>query len=494
MNIPPIQLLLFIFLLFCVLFSLNYSEVVVSSGKLVTYLPGLPVQPLPFHLETGYIGVGGSNSESSAHTDSDDEGVNQLFYYFFKSERNPEEAPLVLWLTGGPRCSGLSPLVFNRGPIQIDKVVEYKNGSSLPTFKLNPYSWTKIANMIFLDEPVGTGFSYYSKSSHDQSQMGDILSARNTYEFLVKWLIQNPEFQSNPVYISGDSYSGIIIPIIVQDLIRDIEVGKYPFLNFKGYSLGNPVTYRRLEENSFIPFAHNLGFVSYELYQSMRVNCRGNFLNFDISNGNCSNDRREFEELVSGINRNQVTEPLCHNALTTPPNSKEMVKNRGRRSLVAIGEGLHASGASCPRMYSYVVLEHWANNDRVRKALHVKEGTIKKWMRCNYDLPYTAEVTNAIEYHQNISTKGYRCFIYSGDHDMIVPHISTEAWIRTLANLSITEEWRPWFVDGQVAGYTRTYSNGLTYATVKGSGHTAPEYNPKECYNMFERWFSNTPL
>ncbi|KAI3892365.1 hypothetical protein MKW92_015284 [Papaver armeniacum] len=493
MTIPPVQVLLFIFLFFCVLFSLNYSEAVVSSGKLVTYLPGLPVQPLPFHLETGYIGVGGSNNESSAHGDSD-EGANQLFYYFFKSERNPKEDPLVLWLTGGPRCSGLSPLVFNRGPIQIDKVAEYKNGSSLPIFKLNPYSWTKIANMIFLDEPVGTGFSYYSKSSHDQSKMGDILSARNTYEFLVKWLIENPEFQSNPVYISGDSYSGIIIPIIVQDLIRDIEVGKYPFLNFKGYSLGNPVTYRRLEENSFIPFAHNLGFVSYELYQSMRVNCRGNFLNFDISNVNCSNDRREFEELVSGINRNQVTEPLCHNALTTSSNSKVMVKNRGRRSLVTIGEGLHASDASCPRMYTYVLLEHWANDDRVRKALHVKEGTIKKWKRCNYDLPYTAEVTNAIEYHQNISTKGYRCFIYSGDHDMIVPHISTEAWIRTLANLSITEEWRPWFVDGQVAGYTRTYSNGLTYATVKGSGHTAPEYSPKECYNMFERWFSNTPL
>ncbi|XP_026405536.1 serine carboxypeptidase-like 18 [Papaver somniferum] len=502
MTIPPIQLLLFICLLFCILFSANHSEAVVSSGNLVTYLPGLAIQPLPFHLETGYIGVGGgSNSKSSSHGDSDDEGANQLFYYFFKSER--KEAPLVLWLTGGPRCSGLSPLVFNRGPIQIDKVVEYKNGTSLPTFKLNPYSWTKIANMIFLDEPVGTGFSYYSKSSHDQSQMGDILSARNTYEFLVKWLIQNPEFQSNPVYISGDSYSGIIIPIIVQDLIRDIEVGKYPFLNFKGYSLGNPVTYRRLEENSFIPFARNLGFVSYELYQSMRVNCRGNFLNFDISNGNCSDDRREFEELVSGINRNQVTEPLCHNALTTSPNPKEMLKNRRRRSLVTTREGLHAYDASCPRMYTYVLLEHWANDNRVRKALHVKEvrtvtlpefGSYEKWNRCNYDLPYTAEVTNAIEYHQNISPKGYRSFIYSGDHDMIVPHISTEAWIRTLANLSITEEWRPWFVDGQVAGYTRTYSNGLTYATVKGSGHTAPEYTPKECLNMFERWFSNTPL
>ncbi|KAI3965410.1 hypothetical protein MKX01_042891 [Papaver californicum] len=171
-----------------------------------------------------------------------------------------------------------------------------------------------------------------------------------------------------------------------------------------------------------------------------------------------------------------------------------MMKNRRRRSLVQVEQGLHSSAASCPRMYTYALLEHWANDDRVRKALHVKEGTIRKWMRCNYDLPYTVDVNNVIEYHQNISTKGYRSFIYSGDHDMIVPHISTEAWIRTLTNLSITEKWRPWFVDGQVAGYTRTYSNALTYATVKGSGHTAPEYNPKECYHMFGRWISNTPL
>ncbi|MCL7022997.1 hypothetical protein MKW94_025245, partial [Papaver nudicaule] len=228
-NLSPTMAIqvFFICLLFCVFFSSHSSEAV-SSGKVVTYLPGLPVQPLPFHLETGYIGVGG-NDESSRYGGSN-EGVNQLFYYFVKSERNPKEDPLVLWLVGGPRCTTIKALASEIGPISIDKEVEYKNGS-LPTFTLNPYSWTKFANIIFLDQPVGTGFSYSTSSL--EVTMGDTESARNTYEFLIKWLIQNPEFQSNPLYISGDSYSGIIIPIIVQDLIGDIEVGKYPFLNFK---------------------------------------------------------------------------------------------------------------------------------------------------------------------------------------------------------------------------------------------------------------------
>ncbi|XP_073225617.1 putative serine carboxypeptidase-like 52 [Cicer arietinum] len=89
--------------------------------------------------------------------------------------------------------------------------------------------------------------------------------------------------------------------------------------------------------------------------------------------------------------------------------------------------------------------------------------------------------------------KGYRSLIYSGDHDLVVPFISTQAWIRAL-NYSIVDDWRPWFVNGQVGGYTRTYSNQMTFATVKGSGHTAPEYTPEQCFLMFTRWISYLPL
>ncbi|KAI3897649.1 hypothetical protein MKX03_003336 [Papaver bracteatum] len=383
--------------------------------------------------------------------------------------------------------------------IYMDFVVEYNNGS-LPTLILNPNSWAKVANIIFLDAPVGVGFSY-SKSSHE-SPISDSVSAKNTYEFLVK---------SNPLYIAGISKSGFLIPIIVQDLIRDIEDGKYPFLNFKGYLLGNPGTDRRLEENARVQFSYNLGFVSYELYQSIRVNCKGNFLNFDLSNGNCSRDRRVFEETtrhmareardfagrVTGSNTfTPLMEPLCDNTLIPSWNPKEMIENGRRRSLVKIEEGFegenHLLPPSCFRNYGYVLLEYWANDDGVRKALHVKEGTTKKWVRCNRDLRYGSELESSIEYHHNISTKGYRSLILNGDLDIVVPHISTEAWIRTLTNLSITDDWQPWFVSEQVAGFKRTYSNGLTYATE--AGHSAPEYKPTECYAIFQRWISNSPL
>uniref|UniRef100_J3N877 Uncharacterized protein n=1 Tax=Oryza brachyantha TaxID=4533 RepID=J3N877_ORYBR len=63
--------------------------------------------------------------------------------------------------------------------------------------------------------------------------------------------------------------------------------------------------------------------------------------------------------------------------------------------------------------------------------------------------------------------KGYRAIIYSGDHDGGITIVGTQAWIKAL-NLSIAHDWRPWYVAGQVGGYTRSYaSNNLTYATVK---------------------------
>ncbi|KAI8002802.1 Serine carboxypeptidase-like 1, partial [Camellia lanceoleosa] len=93
-------------------------------------------------------------------------------------------------------------------------------------------------------------------------------------------------------------------------------------------------------------------------------------------------------------------------------------------------------------------------------------GSIEEWIRCDYELPYTTTIMDNFQYHVNLSTKGYKSLIYSGDHDMVIPFLGTQAWIRDL-NYSIVDEWRSWWVQGQVAGYTRTYSNQMIFATIK---------------------------
>lgn len=82
---------------------------------------------------------------------------------------------------------------------------------------------------------------------------------------------------------------------------------------------------------------------------------------------------------------------------------------------------------------------------------------------------------------------GVRGLIYSGDHDLCVPHTGSEAWTRDL-NLEVISPWAPWLVDDQqVAGYSVEYS-GLSYVTIKGAGHMVPQTKPAAGFAMFKRF------
>jgi serine carboxypeptidase-like clade 1 len=154
--------------------------------------------------------------------------------------------------------------------------------------------------------------------------------------------------------------------------------------------------------------------------------------------------------------------------------------------IIQLNSNLHAGSI----ILSHSITQHNAMIHCIHSAM---QGTVPSWQRCNYDILYTYDIKSSVRYHLDLTTRGYRSLIYSGDHDMIIPFIGTQAWIRSL-NFSVVDEWRPWFVDGQVAGYIRSYSNNLTFATVKGGGHTAPEYMPKQCLAMLARWVSGNPL
>ncbi|KAK4743305.1 hypothetical protein SAY87_001306 [Trapa incisa] len=87
-------------------------------------------------------------------------------------------------------------------------------------------------------------------------------------------------------------------------------------------------------------------------------------------------------------------------------------------------------------------------------------------------------------------------FHFSGDHDISIPWIATLGWIESLG-VSVFDAWRAWYHDGQIAGYQVKFMNDhfrLTYVTVKGAGHTAPEYKPKESLAMIDRYLARYPI
>ncbi|KAF9621133.1 hypothetical protein IFM89_016627 [Coptis chinensis] len=477
----------FILLLVLLLLDCSSFGVVALSRSKVRALPGYPGL-LPFQLETGYVNV------------DESDGV-ELFYYFIESERNPKEDPLMLWLTGGPGCSAFSGLVLEIGPLNIKN--DY-SGRGLPTFVLNPYSWTKVCSIIFLDAPVGSGFSYSSSLLGWNSS--DTKSSRQTYIFLRKWLIDHPEFNNNPLYIGGDSYCGITIPIITKDIADGIEAQHKPLINLKGYLLGNPMTDVHFDDNSKIPFAHRMALITDELYEVTKRSCKGEYVNVDPRNVECVKNLGAALEWDKRVNDGHILEPNCSltepNCISDPNNCTLLLPNKlnriqgDRRSLGKKFPALLFPESEC-RAFTYVSLVYWANDDSVRNALHIKKGSINTWVRCKFEkLPLERDVQSSLIYHQNLSTRGYRALIYSGDHDKAKNHLGTLAWIKSL-NYSIIDDWRPWFVSGQVAGYTMTYSNRMTcFATVIGMGThgSRTEYKPEECLAMLSRWLSYNPL
>ncbi|TKY63343.1 Serine carboxypeptidase 11 [Spatholobus suberectus] len=458
-----------IFFLIALALFLQLSSQLGTSRSKVGVLPGFE-GPLPFELETGYVGLG--------ETDDD----MQVFYYFVKSENNPEKDPLMLWLTGGPGCSSFSGLAFQIGPLAF-KTEEFDG--SLPKLILRLQSWTKVCSIIFVDLPFGTGFSYAKNLT---AQRSDWKLVHHTHQFLRKWLIDHPEFLSNEFYMGADSYSGIPAPAIVQEISNGNEIGLQPWINLQGYLLGNPITTRK-EINEQIPFAHGMGLISDELYASLQRNCKGEYKDIDSRNELCLRDLNYYDECLSGINVFYILDRYCKD--DSPKKHEALWRSLTQKFEDSLNSHLRVPDIRC-QIYGFFLATQWANDESVRKSLYIREGTIGKWERC-YTTDFEQQISSSFEFHVNLSAKGYRSLIYSGDHDAVVPFMSTQAWIRAL-NYSIVEDWRPWLVKGQVAGYTRTYSNQMTFATVKGSGHTAPEYKPEEGFAMFTRWIANVPL
>ncbi|KAK1441394.1 hypothetical protein QVD17_07244 [Tagetes erecta] len=338
-----------------------------------------------------------------------------------------------------------------------------------------------IASIIFLDIPVGTGFSYARTISTSHST--DIQLFSQAHDFIRKWFESHPEFVSNPFYIGGDSYSGNTVPVITQLVSDGNEAGNELYINLKGYILGNPLTFPD-ESNYQIRFAAGMGLISDELFKSLFLVCGGEYRLDYIrpSNMECLQNLELYQQCIDEIEPSHILEPYCGGRVW-------LIKLPSRR---VIHEHHSLSSYIC-RIFSYKLVYYWLNEATVREALHIRKGTIKEWIRCGGDVNFTRTIYDVRPYHFNLSNKGYRSLIYNGDHDLLIPHQSTQAWIKDLTS-NVVDRWRPWKVNGQVAGYTESYSNMMTFATVKGGGHTAPEQKREECATMFKRWIFKESL
>jgi cathepsin A (carboxypeptidase C) len=154
------------------------------------------------------------------------------FYWFFESRNDPANDPVVLWMTGGPGCSSEVALFGENGPCQVNK-----DGSNTTS---NPFSWNTKANLLYIDQPAGTGFSYpITSSDHDEAGV-----AKDMYDFLQQFFKEHTKYNKLPFYAFGESYAGHYVPAVthkIWDNNRHLP-GNAILINLKGTSVGNGLT------------------------------------------------------------------------------------------------------------------------------------------------------------------------------------------------------------------------------------------------------------
>lgn len=144
--------------------------------------------------------IGNTTSYSGYFTTNKKCG-NNLFFWFFPAQEEWKSAPVVLWLEGGPGVSSMYSLFEALGPFN-----SFPDG-----LQTRSYSWNVKNNLLFIDQPVGTGYSFTEKKCFARN-VTEV--AEDLYPALVQFFKMFPDLQKNDFFLTGESYAGHYIPAI----------------------------------------------------------------------------------------------------------------------------------------------------------------------------------------------------------------------------------------------------------------------------------------
>jgi vitellogenic carboxypeptidase-like protein len=193
-----------------------YLTPLIRAGKIDEARAACNVKPMKAAIESysGFLTV-------------DDRYGSNMFFWFFPAASGAADAPVLLWLQGGPGASSLYAVFNEHGPFSVAK----KHG-----LKLRNLTWTTTHSVLYVDNPVGTGFSFTNDDagySEDQTTVG-----LNLYEALVQFFTLFPELRKNDFYVTGESYAGKYVPAVSYAIHLNNPNANVK-INLKGLAIGN---------------------------------------------------------------------------------------------------------------------------------------------------------------------------------------------------------------------------------------------------------------
>lgn len=460
-------------------------------------------------------------------------------YVYIEAESQPETAPIVLWTNGGPGASSLFGLFVELGPFYMDDAsltTDDYNRTGVPTLFYNPYTWTKLANLLIINSPPPVGFSYCDPigptgGGTSCGSWNDTKTAVHNKIFLDNFVRKFPELggPNRQWFLTGESYAGIYVPMLANLVLDDPA----PLINLKGFAIGDgcvgtEVLCGNQGPYFFIEFFHGHIQFSDKLYRKIQRDCPLNqLITGPVTDPTCQAHLNEMNNQIGGYyaynlydectyenlgkEQSSATSVSASNKLLALWQQSKMQWDQSKRNYWGPApfssrmahrrtakRNLSNPGYPCGGDFA---LNIWTNSTLVREALHVAldsnffsgdngAGFVYNYTEKNL-LPFYRALANG---YKGQMEEPIRVLIYNGDTDPCINAMNAQNWTSSMG-FDELEAWRPWTLDDKqrMGGYVTRYNTtgAFDFLTIRGSGHMVPEYQPESAFIMLKNWLQN---
>lgn len=324
----------------------------------------------------------------------------------------------------------------------------------------NKYAWNNNASVIFLDQPVGTGFSYTDKQQTSTS----LAAAKDVYSLLTLFFQQFPQYAKQDFHIAGESYAGHYIPSTGAEIFSHSSRN----INLKSLLIGNGLTDELSQYPYYGPMACGKGGWPAarpksdcdKLDREMPACLKEIQACYDSSNvSTCSHAEDTCNTLI--LNFYRPSDRSDYDVREHPPivydySQDFLTSNKTRKAI-----GAETSFTDCSG------------------SVHSAFSKAGDWM-----LPIHRKVPGLLA--------KIPVLVYAGDADWICNWLGNQAWTNNL-------EWPGKAAFNSAATKPATLPNGKEYGTIKhanglafmrvyAASHFVPSDQPEGSLNMFNRW------
>ncbi|PCH41066.1 alpha/beta-hydrolase [Wolfiporia cocos MD-104 SS10] len=406
-----------------------------------------------------------------------DVGANMsMWFWFFESRNEPETAPFALWLNGGPGCSSMLGLFQENGPCHVTP-----DGNA--TF-INPYSWNNISNIMYIDQPIGSGFSYGTVD------VNSTFAAAPAVWKAMQILFESGEFseyQSREFIFGTESYGGHYGPAFVTYF--DEQNAKIENGSLEGEQIN--VSALMINNGWYDPLLQNEAYVTFATYAP--------------GYGQLQNDTviAQLNEAFYGPGGCREQELNCYATGETPESNKicrtadaycidyVLVPAVGDRDVDDLRQN---SSALFPPEYYVTYLQ----DPEVMKAI----GAESNYVECSDPVDSEFERTGDdartwLPQLSGLANSGLKMLIWAGDADIncnwLGGHASVLAmdWYgnKTLHNTPFTNMT----IAGKPVAAVQNVDN-FTFARVYEAGHEVAAFQPQAALEIFSQVIKKEPL